>query len=440
MKCESPETPFGAETRPRSCLASLKDPRGRGTVVGFLRAGSFLGKCSYVHRLTPRRGNAIIQIMTTAPTNSAGAEFRTITIVSLGLIGGSLALAFRRSGFAGKLIGVSREETLQSAKRQRIIDEGFTYGNLCEAASQADLVILAGPIHVVRQHLQELGKQPDKLRPGTLITDVGSTKQAILEDAERFLPSSVHFIGGHPMAGSEKSGLDAADAFLFQNAYYALTPAKGVPPDLVDGFVDFLSRTGARLVILDAKTHDCTAGAISHLPQLIAVALVNYLDELGDNRELGVRLAAGGFRDMTRIASSRFDMWRDIFATNSTAARDALANFIQYLSRSSDRIGTDSLREDFDRAAETRAAIPSDSKGFLHPLREILVVVEDKPGVIAEISNVLAEDSINILDIEVLKVREGEGGTLRLAFASLPVAEQAIELLTKKGYAVRMRQ
>ena len=98
------------------------------------------------------------------------------------------------------------------------------------------------------------------------------------------------------------------------------------------------------------------------------------------------------------------------------------------------------MREDFDRAAETRAAIPSDSKGFLHPLREILVVVEDKPGVIAEISNVLAEDSINILDIEVLKVREGEGGTLRLAFASLPVAEQAIELLTKKGYAVRMRQ
>jgi prephenate dehydrogenase len=143
---------------------------------------------------------------------------------------------------------------------------------------------------------------------------------------------------------------------------------------------------------------------------------------------------------MTRIASSHFDMWRDIYATNAVEAKKTLGHFVDTLQKSGELIGQDDLAELFDSAAETRAKIPSDSKGFLHPLREILVVIEDKPGVIAEISTTLADHEINILDIEVLKVREGEGGTLRLAFASLKKAENAISLLAAQGYGVRLRK
>lgn len=367
-------------------------------------------------------------------------EFDTIAIVSLGLIGSSLALAFKRVGFTGKLIGVSRRETLDSALDQGVIDEGDTYDNLATVAEQADAVFLAGPIQIIRRHLEILGAASTTLSHGTIISDVGSTKKTILDDAERLLPEGIHFIGGHPMAGSEKRGLDAADPFLFQNAYYALTPARSVPPEVVDGFGKFLSRTGARVVKLDATVHDQTAAAISHLPQLLAVALVNYLGKLGEHRDLGVQLAAGGFRDMTRIASSSFDMWRDIYATNAPEVQRALRHFVDAVRSSGELIGEDDLEKLFDAAAETRAEIPSDSKGFLHPLREILVVVEDKPGVIAEISTLLATDDINILDIEVLKVREGEGGTLRLAFASLTNAERAINLLEDRGYGVRLRK
>ena len=201
--------------------------------------------------MTARSWGDIIGDMTAEQHDTDRAlEFDTIAIVSLGLIGSSLALAFKRVGFTGKLIGVSRRETLDSALDQGVIDEGDTYDNLATVAEQADAVFLAGPIQIIRRHLEILGAASTTLSHGTIISDVGSTKKTILDDAERLLPEGIHFIGGHPMAGSEKRGLDAADPFLFQNAYYALTPARSVPPEVVDGFGKFLSRTGARVVKL----------------------------------------------------------------------------------------------------------------------------------------------------------------------------------------------
>jgi len=151
-------------------------------------------------------------------------------------------------------------------------------------------------------------------------------------------------------------------------------------------------------------------------------------------------LAAGGFRDMTRIASSPFGMWDDIFQTNGDKVREMVDSFIEQLKKVRGRIGTRALGEDFEAANIARASIPKDSKGFLHPLFDILVVVEDKPGVIAQISTELARNSINIKDIEVLKVREGEGGTLRLAFEREREAAEAIDLLGKLGYHARPRR
>jgi prephenate dehydrogenase len=161
---------------------------------------------------------------------------------------------------------------------------------------------------------------------------------------------------------------------------------------------------------------------------------------LNSERAPYLRLAAGGFRDMTRIASSPFGIWDDIFRTNDDAVRETVDAFIERLRKLRDRIGTQALAEDFEIANVTRAAIPKDTKGFLRTLSDVLVVVEDKPGVIARIAAELAGEGINISDIEVLKVREGEGGTLRLAFEREEEALRAVELMERIGYSARLRR
>ncbi len=376
-------------------------------------------------------------------SSSRPPAFRRILIAGLGLIGGSLALALRRSGYRGSIAAVSRPESLAEGRRLGAIDEGFGYEELPKAAAEADLIVLAAPIARIIEHLDELGRAP--LREGTVVTDVGSTKREILAAAARALPSRVHFVGGHPMAGSEKRGMAAADPFLFQNAYYILTGPDGAPTAPLDGLGDFIAGyTGARVVVLSAEKHDRIAAAISHLPQLLAVALVNSLGELGPLREDAVRLAAGGFRDMTRIASSPFEVWRDILSTNHLEIAGALDRFTARLGEvkallTGGAAGENEAARRFQEAGLTRAAIPRDTKGFLRPLWEVLVVVEDRPGIIAGIAGVLSQKGINIKDIEVLKVREGEGGSLRLAFAARTEAEDAVEVLRGAGYTARMR-
>jgi len=368
--------------------------------------------------------------------------YERILIAGLGLIGGSFALALRRSGYRGRIAAVSRPESLAEGRRLGAIDEGSTYEDLPKAATEADLIVLASPIERIIEHLNALGRVP--LRPGTVVTDVGSTKREIMA-AARSLPAGVHFIGGHPMAGSEKRGMAAADPFLFQNAYYILTGPDGGPTAPFDRLGDFIrDRTGARVVALSAERHDRIAAAISHLPQLLAVALVNSLGDLGPLRDDAVRLAAGGFRDMTRIASSPYEVWRDILSTNHHEIAAALDRFVARLGDAKSLItsgaaGDEGVARRFQEAGSTRAAIPRDTKGFLRPLSEVLVVVEDKPGMIAGIAGVLARKGINIKDIEVLKVREGEGGSLRLAFAARTEAEEAVRILQEAAYTARAR-
>ncbi len=366
--------------------------------------------------------------------------FTSITIVGVGLIGGSLALALRRAGYRGTILGVSRPASLEAAQRLGAIDEGFPYERITEAASRSGLVVLSGPILTILEHLRILGAAAGKLQPGTVISDVGSTKNEIIKTATAVLPQEVLFIGGHPLAGSEQRGVAASDPFLFQNAYYVLTPAPAVPPAEVDRLADFISTTGARVVVLPADQHDRVAAAISHLPQILAVNLVNFLGDLGAQREVGIHLAAGGFRDMTRIASSSFAVWKDILSTNRREVLDALDKFVERLRQETAGLDESTLETSFAKAAKTRAEIPRDTKGFLSQLWDILVEVEDKPGTITKLAEPLTAKGLNIKDIEVLKVREGEGGTMRLAFETQKQALQAIEELKRQGFRARARE
>ncbi|MDP2982125.1 MAG: prephenate dehydrogenase [Candidatus Latescibacter sp.] len=363
--------------------------------------------------------------------------FKNMVIVGVGLIGGSFGLAVRRKYPEMRIVGVSSQAAITTALEMGAITEGCGYEELGNAVRNADLVVLCTPIHHIQEILTLLGPL---LQGGVLVTDVGSTKRAITCHAMNVLPRGVHFIGGHPMAGSEKRGVGAADPFLLQNAIYVLCPTDNVPGEVIDRFSALVESLGAHVAIMDADTHDHIAAAVSHLPQMIALTLVKMVGRLDTENAPYLRLAAGGFRDMTRIASSPFSVWDDICSTNDDAIREAIDRFIGQLLKVRDRIGTPALGEDFEIANITRATIPKDTKGFLKTLSEILVVVEDKPGVIAKIATQLAISDININDIEVLKVREGEGGTLRLAFEREQEAVEAIDLLEQIGYRARLRK
>ncbi len=360
-----------------------------------------------------------------------------VTIYSVGLLGGSLGLALKTSGFPGTIIGLSSPAAIDTARRLGCIDEGYGYDSLPDVVRRTNLLILCSPIGVIMKTLRHLAGLD--LREGMVITDVGSTKREILAAAGA-LPDRVHFVGGHPMAGSEKHGPSASDPYLFQNALYILAPDSPVPSARDRALGAFLETwLGCRHAFLTPETHDTIAATVSHVPHLLAVALVNVAQEIDDSVPGALSFAAGGFRDLTRIASSPYRMWRDIFRTNRTRIEPVLDRCVDTLRRMKAGLAGDDLGEAFDRAARTRASLPSHKKGFITPLSEVLVVTKDQPGIIAALATSLADKGINIKDIEVLKVREGEGGTIRLAFDSRQTAGEAVKVLTNHGFSARER-
>jgi len=362
--------------------------------------------------------------------------FEKITIIGLGLIGGSLAAAFKRKNISAEIIGVDENVVLEKASAAGLIASGFGLGKIEQAVGGADLIFLATPIQSVFDLLPHVGKYA---KAGTLISDVGSTKRLIVAEAAKCLPANVYFLGGHPMTGSEKKGLDAADPFLFENSYYVIAESPDVPTTLQDGFVRLIEYIGAKVICMQADVHDEVAAVVSHLPQLLAVALMTHVASLNDENSMYLKLAAGGFQDMTRVASSPYSTWEHILKTNTGNIRRALDSFVGTLTDVGNLIADDSLEQIFERAARDRLSIPKDMRGFMHPHFDVSVVVEDKPGILAEITGILAGTNLNIKDIEILKVREGDAGTLRMAFASKQERQEAVRVLRQRYFQVTER-
>lgn len=361
-------------------------------------------------------------------------DWSTVAIVGVGLLGGSLALGLRQSGVTERVLGVSSERTLSEARELGVIDDGVGYEQLADVVSEASVVFLCTPIFRIIELLPIVMKSA---RNGAVVSDVGSTKGEIVCAASTVADAHAVFIGGHPMAGSEQSGVRAADPFLFQNAMYVLTPTEDTPPALVASFGNGLAQLGARVISLAPDEHDRVAAAVSHLPQLLALALVEFVGARNDETPAYLRMAAGGFRDMTRIASSPYPMWRDILQTNTQFIRGAIEDFRGFLDAIEDDLGD--ARAHFERANDVRGTIPRDAKGFISPLSDILVRVEDRPGMLARLTTALADADISIMDIELLKIREGEGGTFRLAFHDAHTATRAVEILCGIGFRARVR-
>ncbi|MCD6376845.1 MAG: prephenate dehydrogenase [Caldisericaceae bacterium] len=356
-----------------------------------------------------------------------------IVISGLGLMGSSLALAIKNKHPETEIWGYDFPSIISQALEKKIIDKAVK--NWPGACAETDIVFLATPIKIIEKQLVELNKIIDK---NTIVTDLGSTKQNVhrIVDALNF---SGTFIGGHPMTGSEKSGLEAANPLLYENAVYILTGINSENQEFADNkLISLLEDIKARVLLLTPEAHDEIMAMISHLPQLIAINLVNMVGKRNNPDKPYLDLAAGGFRDLTRIASSNFSIWKDILERNRENIKKALQELIELLEKQSQNIGD--LSEDFHSANYYRQQIPKASKGFLHPLIDVLVYVQDEPGTIARMSNALAEQGINIRDIELLKVREKEGGVFRISFADLEEAKQAITILNNNNFRAFLRE
>lgn len=277
----------------------------------------------------------------------------TVAIFGVGLIGGSFALALRKGGFQGRIIGVSSDHTIRTALDLQVIDEALPAP---EAAARADLLYLAQPIHKIIDCLEDLNAH---VKPGTLITDAGSTKKLIVDRASQVISRAL-FLGGHPMAGRERRGVEAAEADLFQGRPYVLTPRS--PEDLehpaAREFLQWIPRIGSFPVVLSAEDHDRTVAFTSHLPQLASSGLAALLE---GGFEPQTRVYGPALVDSTRLALSSFDIWGDIFDTNRDAVRLALRSYIAKLEEFHQALGGpeagQALRRQFDAGARFAARL-----------------------------------------------------------------------------------
>lgn len=287
---------------------------------------------------------------------------RQITIVGIGLIGGSLGLAFRKTGFKGKIVGCDQPDVLRLAKKVKAIDRGVV--DAVKACQGSNLVVLATPVGAIIDLIERLAPNLDA---DTLVTDVGSTKSDVVCRAQQAFGSRApdRFLAGHPMAGREHSGIDFADADLFRGAAWFLTPQPGqnVRRGLAGEYVLWLKKIGAEIAEMNPGEHDQLCAWISHVPQFLSTALAaSLVEEYGENS--GV-LESGGraLREMTRIAASPYSMWRDVALTNKRCVADALLKLEQRLAHIRENLASRQLEEEFDLAHKLKRLNPPQRQG-----------------------------------------------------------------------------
>ena len=252
-----------------------------------------------------------------------------ITIIGCGLIGGSIALALKRRRPGHSIACLDLPERLPAIREAGIADQVGTMEDIAEHVPQSSMVIVATPVQSVLETIKLLRSF---LSEKTIVTDVGSTKKKIMAEAQQLMPPGVHFIGGHPMAGSERSGVEAADPLLFSDRVYALCPYPDTPPDALLSVMDLVESLLALPITLDPEEHDRIMAMVSHLPQLVSVALMQAARAEDAEHAMLDKIAGRGFLDMTRLAASDYGIWKGILETNQEAICQAVDLFNKSLS------------------------------------------------------------------------------------------------------------
>lgn len=354
---------------------------------------------------------------------------KTIVIAGVGLIGGSIGLGVRQRFLADRVIGIDQDpEALEAALGMGVIDEArLEPGAWLE---EAELVILASPARTLVASAESLSPF---LESETVLTDVGGVKADIVRALR-----GLRFVGGHPMAGSERIGVQNADAGLLENAVWVLTPDETTDRNALALVRSFVEHLGATPIETNPAQHDRLVAAVSHVPYLTAVALTRLVAN-GADRDLMMLLAAGGFRDLTRVASGSPRMSRDMVVGNKDAVREALAGLRKGLDELEGMLDEpETLLEHAEGAKRSRDAFPIVKRSLLPARHEVVVAVPDRAGELARITKALGDAGVNIKDIEVLSIREA-GGAVRLAFESEAQLVAGTEALTEVGYEARGR-
>ncbi len=357
-----------------------------------------------------------------------------IGFIGLGLIGGSIAKAVRRYYPDYEILAFDKNrETLALA-----IQEG-TIHTSCSSIDDnfrgCSYIFLCAPVSYNTAYLAQLKELVDE---DCILTDVGSVKTSIHEEIIS-LGMEESFIGGHPMTGSEKSGFSNAKAHLIENAYYILTPTEKVAEEKVTAYRDFIASLKALPIVLDYKEHDNITGTISHLPHIIASTLVNFVHDTDSADELMKALAAGGFKDITRIASSSPVMWQQICLKNGKNISRILGEYINALEHAKSLVDSGdepALYSMFESSRDYRDSMPGSSAGPIKKQFALYCDIIDEAGGIATIATILASNNINIKNIGIIHNREFEEGVLRIEFYDEASSSKATALLQKYHYIV----
>ena len=359
----------------------------------------------------------------------------TYGFIGLGLIGCSIARAIREKLPASRIIAYDiSSETLKAALSEGIADVAADC--IDSRFSGCDYLFLCAPVQKNDENLKAVKRI---LSPDCLLTDVGSVKSEIhrtVSDAglER------QFIGGHPMAGSERVGFINSKAVLLENAHYILTPTKEVPKEKLTHYKALVTTLGAIPLVLDFESHDYVTAAVSHLPHVIASSLVNLVRDKDSKEGIMKMIAAGGFKDITRIASSSSAMWQQICLTNTDNILALLSDYIEALSsvkKALENREESAVYDFFESARIYRDSFINASSGPIKRSFTLKLDIADEPGALAAIATILALHQISIKNIGIVHNREYEGGILKIEFYEEASVTKASEILKAKGYAVQ---
>ena len=398
---------------------------------------------------------------------------KRIALVGFGLLAGSIASALKQAKSKTVIRAVSSPATLKRAREMELADEFFEYGQVEEWSRDCDLILLCGPILHILKTIDALahvkwavngaaGLNGDAgLNGACLVSDIGSTKVEICKAGSK-LPAPFKFVGSHPMAGSEKRTCEFHDPAIFENAYWFVCPPEGTAENVYAPLLELVKFLGASAVVFPPEHHDRTMAWVSHMPQMLSSTLAGNLPArlLDHNYQ---HYAGRAFRDMTRIAASGWAMWHDIAVTNRDETvralkevRDGVTKTIEAMDaldvvqdgmpaggsfdageKCADR--SDALEKIFKAGNEGRASLFAPGRNAAAAFFEITVPLKDKPGALLSVLQPLAEEGLNIRDIELMKVRENVAGTLLIAFKTEDEAARAVKLLRYLGYEVKER-
>jgi prephenate dehydrogenase len=363
-------------------------------------------------------------------------KIKEISIIGMGFSGSSLGLAFKQYLPGVVITGIDKGSVLIRAKNIGALDKGCIFEELEQGVKDADLVVFATTIRTVEELLPKVSKSVKK---NAVVTDTCNTKTEIVDLAENLFVDGASFVGGHPIIGYKRGGIEQADPLLFVNVTYVLTPTGRSSQGVVESLENVVRSIGAAAVIMSPQEHDDLNCVLNHMLQLMSIAQVNTMISGLDTEtdETAVALAGERFKQFAEALLTPSYFWGEILESNKSCLEKNVDLFVDRLKKLSREVGTGEFDGKYEKARKFVRKVPIATKGFKSTLFDIYVTIEDKTGAIARLTSLIATETFNIRDIGIVKIKEGETAVLRIAFSDQSTASKAGSFLIKNGYSCR---